>query len=84
VSIETKVKMPRGEQTVPGSYAVNCKPVEFTRDAPNNRQQKIKRRSKWASTGRREINLSSAPLSGVSRGAFGQKSDGKANIRRRE
>lgn len=51
ISIETTVKMPQGEQTVPDSYTVNGKQIEFTKDAPNNQKQKIKRTSKWTENG---------------------------------
>jgi hypothetical protein len=51
ISIETKIKTPQGEQTVPDSYLLSGKAVEFTRDAPNNKKQKIKRTSKWTENG---------------------------------
>ena len=51
ISIETKVKTPQGEQSVPDNYTVSGKAVEFTKDTPNNRKHKIKRTSKWTETG---------------------------------
>jgi hypothetical protein len=51
IDIETKVKTPQGEQAVPDSYVLSGKTVEFTRDAPNNKKQKIKRTSKWTENG---------------------------------
>src|SRR5687768_16801191 len=51
INIETKVKTPQGEQAVPDSYMLSGKTVEFTRDAPNNKKQKIKRTSKWTENG---------------------------------
>jgi hypothetical protein len=51
VSIATTVKAPQGEQTVPDTYAVNGKLVEFTKDAANGTKQKVKRTSKWTENG---------------------------------
>jgi hypothetical protein len=51
ISIETKIIMPQGEQTVPDSYLVNGKTVEVTKPAPGNKTQKIKRTSQWTEKG---------------------------------
>ena len=51
INIETTVKMPQGEQTVPDSYSVTGKEVEFTKEAPNGQKQKVKRISKWTESG---------------------------------